>query len=271
MREVTEAARMLAEARRTARPVPAGVAAAAESLEAGYALQRAVHAVLAATEFGPVVGYKIGCTTPVMQRLLGIDHPCAGGIFAATVWPSGATVDRRRFVRPGVECEIAVRLGAALDARARPVDRAAAARAVASYHAAVEIVDDRYEAGSRPPVGLLVADDFYGAGAVIGPPVTDVDPAALASVTAVLLVDGRPVGQGRGADVLGHPLEALVWLARQAATQDAMLPAGTLVLLGSLVAVHWLEPHEQTVEVANDRLGRVTVRFTADDPTAATP
>lgn len=261
MGETTDAVRALAEARRAGRAVPPAVADAATSLEAGYAIQRAVHAVLAASGFGPVVGYKIGCTTPVMQRLLGIGHPCAGGLFAATVWPSGATVDRRRFVRPGVECEIAVRLKEPLDARSAPLDRQAAARAVESYHAAIEIVDDRYGAVSRPSPALLVADDFYGAGAVVGPPVTEVDPATLGAVTATLAVDGREIGRGRGADVLGHPLEALVWLARQVAAWDAALPAGSLVLLGSVVAVHWLEPHEETVEVDNDRLGRVTVRF----------
>jgi 2-keto-4-pentenoate hydratase len=268
MHDVMDIARVLAEARRAGRGVPPEAAAAATTLEAGYAVQRAVHELLAGS-WGPVVGYKIGCTTPVMQRLLGIDHPCAGGIFATTVWASGATVDRRRFVRPGVECEIAVRLRLPLDARSGPIDRRAAARAVESYHAAIEIVDDRYGAVVQPSPALLVADDFYGAGAVLGPPMTDVEPEGLGALTAALFVDGREVGRGRGADVLGHPLEALVWLARQAAAWDTVLPAGSLVLLGSVVAVHWLLPHEETVWVDNDRLGRVTVRFTASGPVPA--
>src|ERR671922_67632 len=43
-----------------------------------YRLQDLLHACLSATGWGPLVGYKIGCTTPVMQAYLGIPNPCAG-------------------------------------------------------------------------------------------------------------------------------------------------------------------------------------------------
>src|SRR5688500_7790079 len=76
----------------------------------GYGLQDAVHELLAGTEFGPTVGHKIGCTTSVMQRYLGIPNPCAGGVFANGVHASGVTLNPADYVRVGIECEIAVRL-----------------------------------------------------------------------------------------------------------------------------------------------------------------
>ena len=54
-------------------------------LAAAYAVQDALHARLTAAGCGAVAGHKIGCTTPVMQRFLAIDDPCAGGVFAPTV------------------------------------------------------------------------------------------------------------------------------------------------------------------------------------------
>ena len=76
---------------------------------AGYQIQRAVHDLLL-PQAGSLVGYKIGCTSPVMQQYLGIPHPCAGGVFERGVHDSGAVLRFGDYVRVGVECEIAVRL-----------------------------------------------------------------------------------------------------------------------------------------------------------------
>src|SRR5262249_9047207 len=46
-----------------------------DELEA-YAVQEALHGLLAGSALGPVTGHKIGCTTPVMQKFLGINNPC---------------------------------------------------------------------------------------------------------------------------------------------------------------------------------------------------
>src|SRR5690606_14925327 len=116
-----------------AAPMPATIAE-------GYAAQRALHAVLETGGLGPCAGHKIGCTTPVMQAYLGIDHPCAGEVFASTVHGPGAALPLRRFHRVGVECEIAARLGADLPARAAGHDRDSVAAAVESLMAGIELV-----------------------------------------------------------------------------------------------------------------------------------
>src|SRR4051794_34326913 len=58
-------------------PLPASVRP--QNIAKGYKVQDAVHEMLAETEWGRVVGHKIGCTTSVMQQYLKIAHPCAGG------------------------------------------------------------------------------------------------------------------------------------------------------------------------------------------------
>src|SRR5690606_28934818 len=77
---------------------------------AAYAVQAAVHRRLAAT-MGARVGYKIGCTTPVMQAYLGIPSPCSAGVLAGGVHAGGAVLPFADYIRIGIECEIAVRLG----------------------------------------------------------------------------------------------------------------------------------------------------------------
>src|SRR5690349_979086 len=64
----------------------------ADEVEA-YHLQALANRYLSEIGLGPVIGYKIGCTTEVMQAYLGIPHPCGGGIFERTVLRKGASLD----------------------------------------------------------------------------------------------------------------------------------------------------------------------------------
>ncbi|MDQ6674909.1 MAG: hydratase, partial [Chloroflexota bacterium] len=198
-----------------------------------YAIQDAARACLAASEgWGAVVGYKIGCTTQVMQQYLSIHNPCAGAIHASTVQRLHGRFAHADFIRVGVECEIAVLLAEDLGANQAPVDRVSAARAVGACMAAIEIVDDRYVDYTTLGAPTLIADDFFGAGCVLGAAMPDFDPAALALVHATMRIDDREVGSGVGTDILGEPLNALVWLANNLAERGQYLHRGDFVLLG---------------------------------------
>src|SRR5260370_34579387 len=116
MTNTLAAAETIASARRDRMPLQPLAGDVAPPTEAeGYRIQDALHGLLAA-DFGAMVGYKIGCTSPVMQRYLDIPHPCGGGAFAKGVHQSVASLIANDFVRVGVECQIAVRLATDLTA-----------------------------------------------------------------------------------------------------------------------------------------------------------
>ena len=229
------------------------------SLDEAYAVQAALNQRLADTH-GAVCGRKIGCTTPVMQRYLEIAHPCAGALYEHRTLGAPATVPYADHWRPGVECEIAVRLGQSLPAGAAPFDRAAVADAVEACMAAIEIVDDRYDDFRALDTPTLIADDFFSAGAVLGPPVTAWRGVDLAKAGGAMAINGAQVGAGTGADVMGHPFEALTWLANHAAASGRPLQAGDVVLTGSVVETKWVEPGD-TVHVEIEGLGEASVTF----------
>jgi 2-oxo-3-hexenedioate decarboxylase/2-keto-4-pentenoate hydratase len=226
----------------------------------GYAVQESLHALLTEAGLGAVTGHKIGCTTPVMQAYLGIKNPCAGGVHASTVHDGRARVRHRDYVRVGVECEIAIRLGADLRLASAPFDRARVGTAVEAVLAAMEIVDDRYRDYRALDVPTLIADDFFNAGCVLGPPVARWRDLDLSAVTGVTRVNGKEVGRGEGRAVMGHPFEALAWLANMRARLGLGLRAGEFVLLGSVVETRWVEPGDD-VTVAIDGLGEVRATF----------
>lgn len=254
------ASETIAAARKSLTPLAAlAPATAPKSIEDGYRVQSQVHQFLAA-DLGALAGYKIGCTSEVMQRYLAIPHPCAGGVHARAVHRSGAALSTAGFVRVGVECEIAVRLGRDLGAADAPFTRESVAAGIECYLPAIEIVDDRYADWATLGAPTLIADDFFAAGIVLGAPVAPSAVADLAQVEGRALINGQQAGRGTGADALGHPHNALVWLANHLASQGSGLRAGEIVMTGSLVKTVWLKAGDQaTMEFSG--LGRVQVRF----------
>ena len=71
----------------------------------------------------------------------------------------------------------------------------------------------------------------------------------------------RKPGRGTGADVLGHPHNALAWLANHLADEGKGLHAGQIVLTGSLVKTVWLNAGD-SVKMELDGLGTVEAKFT---------
>lgn len=228
----------------------------------GYAVQKAVHAILAAGEHGAIAGYKVGATKPEMQTYLGVDSPIAGGMYAKGIHPSGIALSRADFVAPGVECEIALTLGADLPASGAPYTRRSVAGAVAACHAAIEVADNRYKDFRAFGTPSLVADDFFHGAFVYGRPV--VPKLDLAAAKGHMTINGKRFGTGSGADLMGHPYAVLAWLANHLAETGQPLKAGHIITCGSVTPVGWfkdLPKGELRIAVAFAGLGEVQIRF----------
>jgi 2-keto-4-pentenoate hydratase len=260
MTDTLAAAETIAANRRGRTPLQPLAGDAAPQTEAeGYRIQDALHGLLKG-DLGARVGYKIGCTSPVMQEYLDIPHPCSGGVFAKGVHQSRASLSTKNFVRVGVECEIAVRLARDLLPTEAPFTAEWVGEAVEAYLPAIEIVDDRYANWETMGAPTLVADDFFAAGCVLGKPVVRSAAPDLLAVVGRALVNGVEAGQGTGADVLGHPHNALAWLANHLAADGKGLRAGEIVLTGSLIKTVWLNAGDKVVMELKG-LGKVEATF----------
>ena len=260
MDKILAAAKSIASARRSGSPLAALSGDLVPQDEAeGYKIQRAVHDLLL-PQVGSLVGYKIGCTSAVMQQYLDIPHPCGGGVFAKGVHDSGAQLRFKDFVRVGVECEIAVRLARNLLPSEAPFTAEWVMEAIEAYHPAIEIVDDRYVKWETMGAPTLIADDFFAAGCVLGKAVPRNNAPDLLKVAGRALINGTEAGRGTGADVLGHPHNALAWLANHLAEEGKGLHAGQIVLTGSVVKTVWLNAGDAVV-MELDGLGTVAATF----------
>lgn len=259
-----QAAGYLLQQRLALRPIVAlPPALAPTGLTQGYAIQAELNHLLVDAGMGEPVGYKIGCTTPVMQAFVSIDQPCAGRLFSRTVLQRSAVVPASGFVRLGVECEIVVSLRQDLPPRPQPYTRDEVAQAVDCLMPGIELVDERYQDFHSLGVPTLVADDFFNAGCVLGDPVREWRSLDLAALRGQAWINEAPVASGLGELVMGHPLNALVWLAN--AQHEHQLPglrAGEFVMLGSLIETQWLKAGDR-VRIAIDGLGEAALEVTA--------
>jgi 2-keto-4-pentenoate hydratase len=179
-------------------------------------------------------GYKIGLTSPSMQAMCGIDTPIAGVVLRDRVHASHFRLDRADHVRAGIEFEIAVRIGHDLPPIDRPFALAEVQSAVDAVAPAIEIIDDRHCDYASLDVLSLIADNAWNAGVVLGTFCSSWP--ELAEVTGtVVLGDAGVLDQGRGRDVLGHPLLPVLWLANHLAAEGIGLRRGEVVMTGSLV------------------------------------
>lgn len=217
-----------------------------KSLLQAYAVQTKLRALLTAGGMGPQIGWKIGCTTPVMQDYLKIPHPCAGTLYEGTFHNEHAEIPADDYYGLGLECEVAVVLGADLPLIEQGYDMEMVAEAVDYVMTSIEIVEHRFRDFTRAKVGSLVADDFFSAGIVIGAPVEAQYVGNMAELTGGFWIDGKELPEtGTGAAILGHPLHALAWLADQCAALDTPLLEGQLITLGSVVKTIYPEPGQR--------------------------
>ncbi len=252
------AARALLAGRRAGGVLAVVPAALAPRTEAeGAAAQRALARAMGAD---PPAGFKIGATAKRMQEYLGLSGPAGGFMPEAGVHPTGTTLRFADFHRPGVECEVAVRL--ARDIPPGPCDAARAGAAVGELFAAIEVVENRYPDLAAFGTPSLIADQVFHAAAVIAPAHNEawrrLDIPALAGSLAV---DGTVRDRGTADALLGHPFNALAWLAGSAvAAAFGGLRAGQVVLLGSVTPPLWLDA-PGSVTVAFPPLPEVRVTF----------
>lgn len=225
----------------------------------GYAIQSDANVMLE-MKLGDVVGHKIGATAEAMRQLLNVPGPIAGDVFAETVHREKATLQLADYIRPGVETEIAVRVARDLTPDEAPWTIERIAEVVAAVMPAIEIVDDRYEDFKAAGAGTIIADNAFNAGSILGLETTDWQHLALDKLTARTVIDGEEVATGLSDELLGHPLNALVWIADRYAGLGRTLRGGRFVSLGTITPVQWLAgPCEVAIEV--EGLGSVGVVF----------
>jgi 2-keto-4-pentenoate hydratase len=204
-----------------------------------------------------IVGRKIGLTSKAVQQQLGVDQPDFGILFADMEVPNGGEVAVSRLLQPRAEAEVACVLGSDLSAADPTVSEVL--RAIAYVLPAIEIVDSRIQDWKISLVDTI-ADNASSALYVLGTEPRATSDVDLRLCGMVMAKNDAIVATGAGAACLGHPLNAVRWLASTMVSKGRALRAGDVVLSGALGPMTSVAAGDVVrAEIAG--LGTVSVKF----------
>jgi 2-keto-4-pentenoate hydratase len=204
-----------------------------------------------------VIGRKIGLTSTAVQQQLGVDRPDFGVLFADMEVPQGATIATKQLLQPRAEAEVAFVVGR--DLPQPDVTATEVLRAIEFVLPAIEICDSRV-AGWKITLTDTIADNASSGLFVVGSEPRLLSRLDLRTCGMVLFKNGETLSQGSGSACMGHPINAVTWLARTMAAKGRPLAAGDIVLSGALGPMVPIRSGD-AIHASIGGLGTVDARF----------
>ncbi|MET9294657.1 fumarylacetoacetate hydrolase family protein [Streptomyces sp. NPDC003077] len=202
-----------------------------------------------------IVGVKLGLTSPAKQRRMNVDEPLVAWLTDRMTLAPGAKVPVDTLIHPRVEPEIVLEIGAALTGPGLTAEQAL--RGVRAVRAGLEVIDSRYR-DYRFTLPDVVADNASSGYYALAESASAPHGIDLVAEPCRLEKNGRPVSEGVGADVLGDPLNALVFAADLLGRRGIRIEPGWIVLTGGITDAVPVAAGD-TVTAHFGSLGTVTV------------
>jgi len=204
-----------------------------------------------------VIGKKVGLTSKAMQEMLQVDEPDYGHLFDDMTVRNGDIVDTKTMIAPRIEAEIGFMLKD--DLVGPDITFLDVIMATDYVVPTLEIIDSRI-ANWKIKLIDTVADNGSSAKVVIGDEKKSLEDINLRTNGMILKKNEEIVATGSGAAALGHPAEAVAWLANKLADFDITLKKGELILPGALSGALNVEAGD-TIKADFGTLGVAEVTF----------
>ncbi|MCC7547990.1 MAG: hypothetical protein IT532_09505 [Burkholderiales bacterium] len=205
------------------------------SMDDGYRIQLGVLRRLVARGERHA-GWKVGLTAAAMRTQMKVHEPCFGFLLASGNRPSGHAFRYADLIRPGVENELCLTIGQRLRGPGVTFEQARAA--IADVAPALEIIETRGDFAADLP--LTMADNAQQKAFVTGP-ARALGHHDLSTATVSVYLNDALINQASGVEVMGNPINSIVWLANKLAEFDWNLEPGQRVISGSFTRQYLLD------------------------------
>jgi 2-keto-4-pentenoate hydratase len=255
--DIQKAATILMEAESEKKPI-APFTSSGEEISVDDAYQIQLQQIRRKVDNGAViVGKKIGLTSIVMQEMFNVNEPDYGHILNDMMYGDGETIPLDKFIQPKIEFEIAFVLKKNLTGPGVTMNEVL--EATEYIVPALEIIDSRIS-DWQIKYEDTVADNGSSAGAVIGKKTTSIHDLDLAGLAMNAYRNGKFLDSALGAAVMGHPAQAVAWLANALGNYGISLNKGEVILSGALSKAVPIEDGD-TFTAEFDHIGTVSATF----------
>ncbi len=246
---ITNATRLLVDARRTRTPAATGDLVLRKEEEA-YRVQDAVYAELwSGTR---PVAWKVGGPSDKVD-------PTAAPIAPGMLLHSPASVAGASMTMIGVEAEVAFRLAKDLPPRSRPYSSRSVAAAVGEVLVTIELCETRL-ANWNKASGLWMLADFQNSGGLVaGSGTKDWQKIDFLQQEVEFRIGAR-TAKAKGAHSFGNPMRLLPWLAAHVGKRGLGLRAGDIITTGAWTGLEIAKPGDE-VTARFPGIGEATVRI----------
>ncbi len=199
-------------------------------IEAAYEIQQLI-TQKKTTDGAKIIGKKIGLTSFAVQKQLGVDEPDFGILTDRMQIENHGKLDAKALMQPKAEAEWAFILKHDLDADDLDLDNIK--DAIDYAQVAIEIVGSRIE-NWNIKISDTIADNASASHFVLGDQKVDLSAIDLEYCKMQLFKNDELVSEGTGKACMGHPLNAVLWLAQTMQKRQQPLKAGDIILSGAL-------------------------------------
>lgn len=194
---------------------------------------------------GTAIGYKAGFTSAALQERFKINQPVRGVLLQKMLLESGAVLPPNFATRPMIEADLLVRVGSEeINQAETPAEALAGLDAVIPF---IELPDMIYAKEAKLTAAAITAINVGARRGVMGEviPITageDWETRLRDFQVQLEDQDGQLLAQGNGSDLLGHPLNVVLWIKNSLAAEGKTLKKGDLLSLGSLTPLMPVQP-----------------------------
>ena len=204
-----------------------------------------------------VAGHKVGLASEAMQKMMNVDEPDYGHLLDEMQYFESTPIDRSKLCYPRVEVEVGFILGA--DLPGEGCTNEDVIEAVEWVVPSIELIDSRIK-DWKITLRDTIADNASSCGWILGEQRVPISAIDTGDIDATLHRNGEVVAKGNSSAVLGHPLNAVSWLARKVAGFGVRLRKGDVILPGTATRAIDIDAGDHFVaEFAG--LGSVTLDF----------
>jgi 2-oxopent-4-enoate hydratase len=204
-----------------------------------------------------IIGKKIGLTSKGIQSQFGVYEPDYGILTDKGLLKNNQELDISKLNQPKIEAEIVFILKE--DLLGPVVTPWNVISATEGIMPALEVVDTRFN-DWKIKIFDTVADSASYARIVVGDKMTKIDDIDLSLLGMASYKNGKLVFTAASAEVMGNPINSVVWLANKMIELGQPLKKGEVILSGSLTPLMGISSGDY-IQVKFDRIGSVSLNI----------